>query len=255
MSGALLTSNLPFDEWTEVFGSERLRDGHAGRLFKMIGNREGNLSKLAEARANGAPTGVFERNIAGIEAQIRAQARRVAEAGAVYAALPRAPHREIDRRSDARRESAERSARGIVRTMGAGIAAAGAASAHVAQKVSRDPRVRAAAKVAGKAFGMAEAGIAFGNSIQESLGKAIARSGIDTGDEKAVRAFAESNKDQLQQASNRALIAAVAAKFSSNAAKNLAKLIGVWELRRRFWTDVMNRYDHTSYDLSKMRHV
>jgi len=50
--------------------------------------------------------------------------------------------------------------------------------------------------------------------------------GIDAGDPAAVRKFAEANKGLLQDATNKALIAAVGGKLSKSAAGHLSKLIG-----------------------------
>ena len=55
----LVTSNLPFDEWTEVFGSERLTGALLDRLTHHVHILEmnGESYRLNQSRGQGKPLG------------------------------------------------------------------------------------------------------------------------------------------------------------------------------------------------------
>ncbi len=57
-SATLITSNLPFDEWTEVFGSERLTGALLDRLTHHVSILEmnGDSYRLGQSRARKAET-------------------------------------------------------------------------------------------------------------------------------------------------------------------------------------------------------
>ena len=44
----LVTTNLPFDEWTEVFGSERLTGEMNGESYRLKRSREGTASQPSD---------------------------------------------------------------------------------------------------------------------------------------------------------------------------------------------------------------
>ncbi len=227
------------DRYYERFNEEQRRDLNVARgkaravrdsrvdvLLERVKNREDNLKALAKAQADGEPTAVFKRNIAGIDAPIREQTLRVAQAGQAYAALAGLPHPDIDKRSAALQEDMELAERnsgrfGVDLAMGLAGGVAGVA----AKTLGKEAAKRVAGRV-GAGVGMAEAGVAFSRNVQDRVGKEIAKAGIDASDPAAVRKFAEANKGLLQDATNRALIAAVGGKFSKSAAGYLSKLIG-----------------------------
>ena len=49
-----MTTNLPFDEWTEVFGSERLTGALLDRLTHHVLEMNGESCRLKHSRVNAA---------------------------------------------------------------------------------------------------------------------------------------------------------------------------------------------------------
>ena len=86
----LITSNLPFDEWTETFGSERLTGALLDRLTHHVTILEmnGDSYRLAESRTRKSPAPPDARNPVGLSGQ-----RALAHASYWGARVPRRARR------------------------------------------------------------------------------------------------------------------------------------------------------------------